>query len=203
MNPYSKYILPRMIDWGMSDKIFAPYREKVLKDAYGIVAEIGFGSGANLPHYSDKVERVIGIDPSQELKDLAKKRLRVFKPDFAFLPGPAEKIDLPNHSVDCAVSTFTLCSVENPMRVLSELKRIVKRGGKLFFMEHGLAPDLKVQKWQNRLNPLQRRMCGGCNLNRNILGILADACFDVSDIERFYVKKIPRPFGFLSLGSAQ
>ena len=200
---YSNYILPRVINWAMNDKHLMPLRAELLASTYGEVAEIGFGTGANLPFYPKAVESLIGIESSQEILNLAKKRLGSFSGKFIPIVASAVKIPLPKHSVDFVVSTFTLCSVSSTLSVLREARRILKPGGTFLFLEHGLAVDLPVQKWQRRLTPLQKRLAGGCHLDRNILGLLADACMDVPKSKRFYVAGIPKPLGYVTMGEAE
>ena len=187
----------------MDDKKLIPLRETLLSSAFGEVAEIGFGSGMNLPFYPKTVRKLIGTDPSKELVRLSKRRAASFSGDFSTLLCSGDRIALGKHSVDCVVSTFTLCSVPNTLAVLEEVKRILRPGGKFLFLEHGLAPDLPVQKWQKRLTPIQKRIAGGCHLDRNILGLLADACWDVASCKRFYQKGIPKVAGFLTMGEGQ
>lgn len=200
---YDKYILPRLINWAMDEKRLAPLRAQLLAQASGTVVEIGFGAGANLAHYPATVQKLIAVEPSEPLLKLALKKLPVFKAEFTPLVASAVKLPLKSQSVDCVVSTFTLCSVSDTMSVLREAKRVLRPGGKLLFVEHGLAPEKNVQRWQKRLTPIQRRLAGGCCLDRNILGLLADACFDVPTVKRFYVEGLPKIFGFVSLGQAE
>ncbi len=203
MSFYSAFVLPRLIDWAMDDKKLAPLRLTQLAPARGTVAEFGFGSGTNLPFYPPTVEKLIAVDPSPELLTRAKARLSGFKPEFEHHLLSADRVPLAKHSVDFVVCSFTLCSVASTMGVLQEARRILKPGGEFLFLEHGLAPDAAVQKWQHRLTPLQKRFGGGCHLNRNVLGFLADACWDVTECRRFYVEAIPKPFGYMTVGRAQ
>ena len=199
---YSNYILPCLIDRAMNTAELGPLRKTLLSSATGIVAEIGFGSGANLPHYPDDITKLVAIDNSKPLLKRAKKRLASFRPPFEALYCPAERIKLEKHSVDTVVCTFTLCSVSGTLGVLEEVRRILRPGGKFLFLEHGLAPDHNVQKWQRRLTPFQKRLGGGCHLDRNVLGLLADACWDVVECNRFYVKGIPKISGYITMGQA-
>jgi len=203
MNLYSTYVLPRLIDWAMDCKRLAPLRAELLSSARGRVAEIGFGSGMNLPFYPKEVERLFAIDNSRELLDRAAKRRAGFAGELEILLAPADRIPLEKHSVDFVVSTFTLCSVPSTLGVLGEVKRILRPNGTLLFLEHGLSPDLPVQKWQRRLTPIQKRIAGGCHLDRNILGLLADACWDVPTSKRFYLEGVPRTAGFITQGEAE
>lgn len=200
---YSTYILPRLIDWAMGDKTLAPLRASLLAPASGTVAEFGFGSGTNVPFYPTRVKKLIAVDPSKELFERAKKRIATFKGEFEHHVLSADRVPLEKHSVDFVVCAFTLCSVASTMGLLQEARRILKPGGEFLFLEHGLAPDASVQTWQHRLTPLQKRIAGGCHLNRNILGVLADACWDVTECRRFYAEGIPKPLGYFTVGRAQ
>jgi ubiquinone/menaquinone biosynthesis C-methylase UbiE len=201
MSLYSAYIFPPLIDWVMNAKQLSPLREELLRGAKGTVAEIGFGSGRNLPFYPKSVENLFAIDPSKELLEKAKKRFDLFPGKITPILGSAENIPLDRNSVDCVISTFTLCSVPSTLAVLQEVKRILKPGGAFLFLEHGLAPDLSIQKWQKRLTPFQKRIAGGCHFDRNILGLLADACCDVLACRRFYIQGFPKVAGFVSMGT--
>lgn len=206
LNPprlYSTYVLPRLIDWSMGSKQLSPLRATLLSTAKGVVAEIGFGSGINLPFYPAAVEKLIAIEPSEKMLERSKKRVGSFKGELETILSSAGKIPLPKGSVDCVVSTFTLCSVPSSLAVLQEVRRILRPKGSLLFLEHGLAPDPSVQRWQKRLTPIQKRIGGGCHLDRNILGLLADACWDVAECKRFYVEGIPKVAGFVYMGEAQ
>lgn len=202
MGFYSRFVLPALLDWAMEEKRLAPLRQSLLASASGTVLEIGFGAGANLPYYPSAVQKLIAIDPSEPLMKRAKKKLPSFQGEFVSVIGSAAKIALPRHSVDCVVSTFTLCSVPDTLGVLREVKRVLRPDGKLLFLEHGLAPERSIQRWQQRLNPWQKRLAGGCHLNRNIRGLLADACLDVGVCKSFYVEGVPKVLGFVSQGEA-
>jgi ubiquinone/menaquinone biosynthesis C-methylase UbiE len=198
---YSTYILPRVIDFAMKDRRLSPLRGELLKAAHGEVAEIGFGTGMNLFHYSSDVKKLYAIEPSKEIFKRSERRRYPFKGEVVPLFSFADRIPLDKSSVDFVVSTFTLCSVPSTLAVLTEVKRILKPGGKFLFLEHGLAPDRSVQKWQNRLTPLQKRIGGGCHFNRNILGLLADACFDVESCKKLYIDGIPKVAGYVAMGT--
>ncbi len=186
----------------MNHEVLAPLRRELLARAAGEVAEIGFGSGVNLPYYPSSVHRVIAVEPSAPLFKRGRKRIEAFPGEVTPVAASGENLPLKSKSVDVVVLTFTLCSVANPQAVLSHAKRILKPQGKLLFLEHGLCPDRSVQKWQKRLSPIQERLAGGCRFDRNILGLLADACWDVGESRRFYVDGIPKVAGFVTLGEA-
>jgi ubiquinone/menaquinone biosynthesis C-methylase UbiE len=199
---YERYILPRVIDLAMRVSEVKRYRALVVPRARGAVLEIGVGSGLNLDYYRDGVERVEGVDPSTELLAMAKRRRGGVPFDVELLACPAEKLPLDDASFDCAVTTFTLCSVADPLQVLSEARRVLKPGGTLLFAEHGLSPDGGVARWQHRLNPAWRRLAGGCNLDRRIDALVAAAGFDISAIDRGYARG-PRPLSYIYCGEAK
>ena len=203
MGIYDKYVLPRLITCACGTKPMMKQREKVIPLARGTVLEIGIGSGLNLPYYdSSQVERVIGLDPSEASWKLAAERAAAlaFPVDFIGLPG--EEIPLDAASVDTVVVTFSLCTIPDPVAALQGMSRVLRPGGKLVFCEHGMAPDSAVRKWQDRINPLWRRVCGGCNLNRDIPRILENGGFQVTDMDTRYLPGTPRFAGFNFWGSA-
>ena len=188
MGFYSKVILPRAIHFACSLKPAMKQRDKVVPLASGQVLEIGIGSGLNLPFYQPgKVEHLWGLDPFRENWDLTEgKRAAV---DFAveFLEAPAESIPLGTNSADCVLVTYTLCTLPAVRPALDEMRRVLKPGGQLIFCEHGAAPDASVRRWQDRLNPLWRRVSGGCNLNRSAPELLLQGGFAIQQLEAGYI----------------
>jgi ubiquinone/menaquinone biosynthesis C-methylase UbiE len=177
-------------------------RRVLLQDVKGEVLEIGFGTGLNLPHYPDHINRITTVDMNPGMNARALRRIKEspITVDQRVLNG--EELPMPDASFDSVVSAWTLCSIENVGKALSELRRVLKPDGRFFFAEHGLAPDPKVQRWQHRMNPLQRTFGDGCNLNRNIRGIIDAAGFTITQIEEFYLEKGPKFLGYTYLGSA-
>ena len=153
MGFYQDHILPHLIHLAMRRQDFAPYRERVLADAQGRVLEIGIGSGLNLPFYAQRAQQVIGLDPSPRLLAMARGAGRQLEGAIELVEGSAEAVPLEDRSVDTVVTTWTLCSIPDVDRALREARRILKPGGRLVFVEHGLSPDPQVVKWQNRLTP--------------------------------------------------
>lgn len=202
MGFYEQQILPRLLDIGMSGAAFRRERAKCLEGAQGRVLEVGFGSGHNLPFYPPGVEKVVGVDPSGQSAKLAKKRIAEapFPMEFVALPG--ERIDAPDASFDAVVTTFSLCTIPDPSAALAQMLRVLRPGGRLYFLEHGLADDERVVRWQNRLNGIQGALFGGCNLNRPIDRLVQGAGFELERMERYYAPG-PRPLGYLYRGVAR
>lgn len=199
MGWYDRRILPYLIRKAMRQKPMAKIRQKLMPLAAGKVLEIGFGPGLNLPYYGGGLESLVAIDPSEELRQLAEEHLGSFDKPFEFIKGLAESLPFENKEYDTVVCTWTLCSTVNPVLVLSEIRRVLKPAGTLIFAEHSLAPDRSVQRWQNALNPIWKRIAGGCNLNRPILRLLGDNGFVLKDIESNYLPG-PRPATYTHRG---
>jgi SAM-dependent methyltransferase len=185
MGLWEQQVVPRVIDKVLGNAQMAEVRVKSLGDLHGTVVEIGFGSGPNVPLYPDAVTRVLAIDPSGVARRLAEKRLAASTVPVEFVGLDGQKIDLPDDSADCALSTWTLCTIPDAGAALAELRRVVRPGGELFFLEHGLSPRPGVERWQHRLDPVQRRVAGGCNLSRDIPALVADAGFDIERVVEF------------------
>lgn len=202
MSFYERCLLPYCIDWTCGAKVFARERRKTSAELSGTVLEIGFGSGLNLPHLPAAVTRLLAVDPSQQGRRIARKRLAQATAAVDFIGFDAERIAAEDASVDAALCTFTLCTIPHADRALREVRRILKPGGKLHFLEHGRAPDVRVARLQDRLNGLQRAIAGGCNLNRDIARLISDAGFRLASVEAGYFPKMPKTHGFLVRGSA-
>ena len=201
MGLYGRYVLPRLIDLAMRSRDVMAEREKLVPRAMGTVLEVGVGSGLNLALYAPAVARLYGLDPSAELERLARRRLRHVRVPVRLIVGSAEAVPLPDRSVDTVVSTWTLCSIPDPARALAEIKRVLRPGGRFIFIEHGRSPDAPVLAWQERLNPIWKRLAGGCHLNRSIDRLVVASGFRITEIERGYTRG-PRPFTFLYKGLA-
>lgn len=203
MGLYEKYILPHFINCACSAKPMMKQREKVVPLATGTVLEIGIGTGLNLPYYdSSKVERLIGLDPSEKSWELAAERAAHLDFPVEFIGLPGEEIPLEDNSVDTVLMTFALCTIPDPITALHGMKRVLKPGGKMFFCEHGCAPDESVRKWQDRINPFWGKMAGGCNLNRDIPELVESGGFKIADMESMYLPSTPKIAGFSYWGSA-
>lgn len=201
VNPYERYALPWVIDVTCGAKPIRKKRAELVPRAKGRVLEIGIGTGHNLRFYdAAKVTELIALDPAEQMHGKAQKRAREAGLDVDVRSVSAEGIPLEDGEVDTVVCTFTLCTIPDPGAAVTEMRRVLRHGGELIFCEHGLAPDPGVQKWQHRLNPIQNRVGGGCNLDRDI-GALIGADFDVSRMETGYMQG-PKFGGFLYWGAA-
>ncbi len=188
MGFYDRYILPRAINLACSSKPNMKQREKVVPLAEGEVLEIGMGTGLNLGFYDrNKVHKVWGLEPSEGMRQLARRNIDGADLELEMIDLPGEEIPLDTDSIDTVLVTYTLCTIPDARRALHGMRRVLRPGGKLLFCEHGLAPDRAVQKWQNRINPAWRRVSGGCNLNRDIAHLLQSSGFRVDVDERMYI----------------
>ena len=188
MGLYDRYVLPRVIDLACSSKPNMKQRQKIVPMAEGNVLEIGMGSGLNLSFYDrDKVRKVWGLEPSEGMRQLARRNMAGKDLDLEMIDLPGERIPLDDDTMDTVVVTYTLCTIPDIHAALHGMKRVLRPGGKLLFCEHGVAPDTRVRKWQNRINPAWRKLAGGCNLNRDIPTLLATSGFHVIDDQRMYI----------------
>lgn len=202
MGLYSKYVLPRFIDLAMRNKDTTRLRGEWVPCARGDVVEVGIGSGLNLDFYSSEVHNAHGVDSSAELQNMARKRAADRPGRVEFLLQSAEEpLPFPDNSIDTVVMTWTLCSIPDPLKALEQMKRVLKPSGRLIFIEHGRAPDSGVAAWQDRLNPLWKRIGGGCNLNRKIDVLLRVAGFQIEDLKTSYLPG-PRPMTYTYQGLA-
>ena len=201
MGFYSQNILPYLLDWSLSDPNLALHRRKILADVKGKVLEIGFGTGLNLPYYPKHIKTVVTVDANPKMNKLAQKRIQSSEitVDCKILNG--ESLPMENNTFDSIVSAFTLCSIANVEQALTEVYRVMKPGGKFFFLEHGLSNEPNIQVWQNRLTPIQRAIAGGCHLNRNI-GQIVENQFDSVSLEEFYADDSPKVMSYLYKGIA-
>jgi ubiquinone/menaquinone biosynthesis C-methylase UbiE len=202
MSFFSQVIVPRLCDFLLNKSLLARHRRRLLAGAHGDVLEIGFGTGLNLPYYPGRVHKLTAVDPNPGMHRLAQKRIkqRGIEVDQHVLKG--ERLPFEDSRFDCAVSTFTLCSIEDVGRALRELYRVLKLGGTFLFLEHGLSPEPGVQKWQRRLNWLQVRLANGCHLDRDMKALVAAQPFASVEVEEFYLERTPRTHGYLYRGVA-
>ena len=202
MGLYDRLVLPRLLNLMMGMKDVADERKKCLAGVAGAVLEVGFGAGHNLPFYPAGVQRIVAVDPSRESAKLARKRIAEARFPVEYLPVGGEELSAPDDSFDCVVSTFTMCTIPDPVAALQQMRRVLKPGGKLFFAEHGLSTDPEVQRWQHRLNGVQNFMCGGCNMNRDIRRLVGEAGFEFDQVDQYYMKGPPKFAGFMTRGIA-
>jgi len=189
---YQRRILPRLIHFGMGQKQLLPLREQLVAGARGRVLEIGIGSGLNLPFYQRQLDLLLGLDPSRELLRMAKRRSSWVHFPVELSQGRAEDIPLDAGAVDHVVMSWTLCSVADPLRALAEVRRVLRPGGSLLFVEHGRAPEPRVARWQDGLMPLWRRVAGGCHLNRPIDRLIEESGLRLAEMETGYLITGPR-----------
>lgn len=202
MRFYNDIILPRVCDFAMRNKELVPIRRRVIGAAEGRVLEIGVGSGLNLPFYRAEVAEVLALEPAPRLVSMARGVSRRASTPVRFLEASAEAIPLDDHSVDTVVTTWTLCSIPHAATALAEMRRVLRPGGRLLFVEHGLSPDAGVHRWQDRLTPAWKCIAGGCHLNRPIRVMIESAGFGIDRIETGYIPG-PRPMTFMYEGSAR
>jgi len=186
----------------MRQRNLVVYRTRVVPAAAGRVLEVGLGSGLNLPFYTTKVERVIGLDPSPKLLAMAREAAGCSATPVELIEGSAEAVPLEDESVDTVLTTWTLCSIPDASLALREMRRVLRPGGRLLFVEHGRAPDPGVRLWQDRLTPIWRRFGGGCHLNRAMAELIQGAGFRIERLDAGYMRG-PKPMTFMYEGSAR
>ncbi|HSE72091.1 MAG TPA: class I SAM-dependent methyltransferase [Nocardioidaceae bacterium] len=201
MSWWEERVLPRITDKALGVAHIAGFRARVCAGLRGEVVEIGFGSGLNVPHYPSGVTGVAAVEPSDLAWRLAQRRVATAKVPVRRVGLDGQRLPLPDSSYDSALSTFTMCTVPDLDAALRELARVLAPGGSLHFLEHGLAPDAGVVRWQHRLQPIQGRVAGGCHLGRPILDALTRNGFEVAEVDTFYAGR-PRAFTYLYLGRA-
>ncbi len=181
---------------------FHDLRAGSLTSTYGAVLELGIGTGLNLPHYPKTVTELHAIDPARLLPKTVSARIAGRSFPVQIEQGTAEALPHPDHRFDCAVSTWTLCTIPNPVRALQEVRRVLKPGGMFLFLEHGRSDDRTVALWQDRLNPIQNMIGCGCHLNRRIDQLIAQAGLNITNLDRFTMKDVPRLGGEMYRGIA-
>ena len=201
MGLYQEQVLPRLVDLLLGGRELARLRARVAAGLSGEVVEIGFGSGRNVPHYPPGVTRVQAVDPATVGRKLAAKRVAAGRVPVEYVGLDGQDLPMDDASVDHVLTTWTLCTIPDVDRALAEVHRVLRPGGALHFLEHGRSPDPVVARWQDRLTPLQRRVAGGCHLNRPIERLVTDAGLVVTSIDRYYVSG-PKPLTYTFEGVA-
>ncbi len=202
MGVYAEHALPRIMNVCCGMKEARPLRQRTCAGLHGRVVEIGFGTGHNIPFYPDTVESVAAVEPSDLSWKLAQDRRSESAIAIERSGLDGQSLPFPDDGFDTALSTWTLCTIPDPVLALTEVRRVLRPGGALHFLEHGLAPDEKVQRWQHRLEPFNRRMAGGCHLTRQVVDLLETSGFTVRELDVFYEHGAPKPMGADSLGIA-
>lgn len=199
---WDQQVVPRMVDKTCGIRAISEVRTRVVDGLAGEVLEIGFGSGLNLPHLPASVQRLLAVDPALTGRRLAARRLAASEVPVEFVGLDGQQLPLDTASVDAALCTFTLCTIPDAGRALREVHRVLRPGGTLHFLEHGLSPDRSVAGWQHRLTPIQRRVAGGCHLDRPIDELITTSGFEITSLRNEYLRG-PRPVGYLYLGVAR
>jgi ubiquinone/menaquinone biosynthesis C-methylase UbiE len=201
MGFYEDQVLPRFVDVALGSKGLIPLRRRACAGLQGRVLEIGFGSGRNVPFYPEAVTSVDAVEPAGVGWKLAAKRLAASPVTVRRAGLDGAKLPAADDTYDAVLSTWTLCTIPDVSAALQEVRRVLKPGGTLHFLEHGLAPDPEVQRWQRRLEPIQKRIAGGCHLTRSVSDLITDAGFGEIDLDSWY-EKGPKPLSAFSIGTA-
>lgn len=201
MGFYESRVLPRVIDVALGGRDLDAVRARVTAGLAGEVVEIGFGSGRNVPHYPAAVTRVRAVDPATAGRRLAAARVAASPVPVEYVGLDGQELPIDDASVDHVLTTWTLCTIPDVARALAETVRVLRPGGRLHFVEHGLAPDPRVARWQHRLTPIQRRIAGGCRLDRPIDALITSAGLTITALEHSWMRA-PKPMGYLYEGVA-
>jgi ubiquinone/menaquinone biosynthesis C-methylase UbiE len=202
MSFYGERVLPHVINVVMNTKQTRLIRQRVCADLAGDVVEIGFGTGHNLPYLPDAVRSLRAVEPAGLGVQLAKERIAAAGVPVQVVGLDGQALPIEDASADAVLCTWSLCTIPDPVAAVREMRRVLRPGGRVHFVEHGRAPDESVRRWQDRLNGIQKRMAGGCHLNRDIPAILQAGGMQIAELQTFYGKGEPKPYGFLYEGRA-
>jgi ubiquinone/menaquinone biosynthesis C-methylase UbiE len=202
MGLYDDRILPHVMNVVMNTKQTRRMRERVCTDLEGEVLEIGFGTGHNLPFLPADVTRLLAVEPSGRSVELARGRIDASPIDVEVIGLDGERLPVADEGVDAVLCTWSLCTIPDPAAAIREVRRVLRPGGRLHFIEHGRAPDARVRRWQDRLNGIQNRIGGGCNLNRDITGVIEAGGLSITRLDRYYNPGEPKLFGAMYEGVA-
>ena len=201
MGIYRDQLLPRVIDKALNNEGVERWRTQCVAGLTGVVVEPGFGSGLNVALYPPEVTKVFAIDPAEVGEKLAADRLAKSEVTVNFVGLDGQGLPLEDNSCDSALLTFTLCTIPDANTALAELRRVVKPGGRLHFLEHGLSRDASIATWQKRIEPMQKLVFDGCHLTRPIPDLITDAGFEMDWVEQRYADG-PKPWSWFSVGQA-
>ena len=202
MGFYGDRVLPHVINVVMDNKHLREIRQRVCTGLHGEVVEIGFGTGHNVPFLPPEVTVLKAVEPAGVGVRLAGKRIDASPVPIEVVGLDGQQLPLDDASADSVLCTWSLCTIPDPVAAVSEMRRVLRPGGQLHFVEHGRAPDEGVRRWQDRLNGMQQRLAGGCNLNRDIPAILEAGGLTVTALDTYYGKGEPKPYGSLYEGRA-
>ncbi len=199
---YREHVFPWLLDRLAGDEKLQVIRDRVVEQAAGHVIEIGSGTGANFLSYTDAITSLTTIDPNPGMNRRARRRIKYLEFPVDARDVRCEAMPMKDASFDCAVMTFTLCSLPDPATSLREVRRVLKPGGRLLFLEHGLSDHANLGRWQRRLTPLQNRLCDGCSLDKPIATLITEAGFTIGDLSNYYLDGLPKILGYMYEGSA-
>jgi ubiquinone/menaquinone biosynthesis C-methylase UbiE len=203
MGFYSNVIIPFFYDYSMDSKKINDGRKSILsKITEEEILEIGFGTGINLKFYPQNVKKIIGVDVNGGMIQQAQKKITNGRFEIELINQSSESIPFQDNSISAVASTYTLCSIKEINLALKEIYRVLKPGGKYYFLEHGLAVNPKTQKWQHRLNPIQNIWADGCNLNRDMKSLITNAGLKIIDLKNYYMKRDPKIVAYMYEGIA-
>ncbi len=202
MGFYSDHIFPRLMECVMAGDEFLRLRGELLASVQGEVLELGIGTGLNLPHYPETVTGLHAVDPAHFLPKTVAARSACLSFPVHIQRGSAETLTHADRRFDYVVSTWTLCTIPDPVQALREVARVLKPGGRFLFLEHGRSDDRKIAAWQDRLNPIQNVIGCGCNLNRQIDRLITQPGFTIAHLDRFSMEGVPRLVGEMYQGTA-